>query len=77
VQGCENATDMGDFVGNLCLPCHSFLARGEGIRSQAYRNEGERYTKMQIREAVAHLNSIVNSQEPTLSDQELAKLVKG
>lgn len=29
VQGCENHRGEGTFVGDLCGPCHSFVARGE------------------------------------------------
>ena len=38
VMDCENHTDEGEFVGDLCSPCHRFVASGRGIHSQAYRN---------------------------------------
>lgn len=38
VLGCENWSDRGVFIGDLCSPCHSFIAKGEGQFSQAYRN---------------------------------------
>jgi hypothetical protein len=33
--------DEEDFVGDLCAPCHEFVATGRGIHSQAYRNDRE------------------------------------
>jgi hypothetical protein len=39
VPGCVNHTDEGDFVGELCAPCHSYIVHNEGTHSQAYRNE--------------------------------------
>jgi hypothetical protein len=38
VLGCENWSDQGMFEGNLCQPCHNFIAKGEDRYSQAYRN---------------------------------------
>ena len=38
VGNCENTSDLGTFVGDLCAPCHEFVTRGEGRYSQAYRN---------------------------------------
>jgi len=28
----------GEFVGDLCSPCHEFITTGRGSFSQAYRN---------------------------------------
>jgi hypothetical protein len=39
IHGCDNHTDHGVFVGYLCSPCYQYLKTGEGIFSQAYRNE--------------------------------------
>jgi hypothetical protein len=39
IPGCANHTDEGRFVGEICAPCHSYIARNEGTCSQAYRNE--------------------------------------
>ncbi len=38
VKDCENHKHEGDFVGDLCKPCHQFITTGDGIYSQAYRN---------------------------------------
>jgi hypothetical protein len=38
VKDCENHKHQGHFVGDLCGPCHAFIARNEGKYSQAYRN---------------------------------------
>ena len=35
---CENNSDQGGFVGDLCVPCHSFITTGRGKYSQIYRN---------------------------------------
>jgi hypothetical protein len=39
---CENRADQGDFVGDLCAPCHAFVTGKRwppmGGFSQAYRN---------------------------------------
>jgi len=43
VPGCTNRTDRGDFVGDMCAPCHDYVvgkrAGGDRSPSQAYRNE--------------------------------------
>ena len=38
VKGCINDKSQGRFVGDLCSPCHAFIATGKGNYSQAYRN---------------------------------------
>jgi hypothetical protein len=38
VMNCENHSDEGEFVGDLCFPCHEFVSSGRGTHSQAYRN---------------------------------------
>ena len=41
VLNCENHTNEGDFVGELCSPCHGYITKGTGTCSQAYRNAVE------------------------------------
>ena len=41
VRGCHVHEDEEDFVGDLCAPCHEFVATGRGIHSQSYRNARE------------------------------------
>jgi hypothetical protein len=38
VKDCENHRNEGGFTGDLCNPCYRFIANGEGVYSQAYRN---------------------------------------
>lgn len=44
VYGCSNEPDQGGFIGDLCVPCHSFIvydvaaAYMYGKHSQAARN---------------------------------------
>jgi len=38
VMDCTNCSDEGEFVGDLCYPCHNFVTSGKGVHSQAYRN---------------------------------------
>ena len=38
VKDCENHRNEGGFTGDLCNPCYQFIANGEGVYSQAYRN---------------------------------------
>lgn len=38
VLNCANHSEEGEFVGDLCAPCHQFVAEGKGRYSQAYRN---------------------------------------
>ena len=38
VMDCVNHTDEGEFIGDLCAPCHRFVTSGAGVHSQAYRN---------------------------------------
>lgn len=39
IPGCLNHTDEGNFVGDLCSPCHAYVVLNSGTHSQAYRNE--------------------------------------
>lgn len=38
VKGCKNHTHEGQFIGDLCKPCHEFITTGNGHHSQAYKN---------------------------------------
>lgn len=38
VQGCENKRSQGEFVGDICKPCHTFITRSEGTNNQVYKN---------------------------------------
>jgi hypothetical protein len=38
VKNCDNQEGEGTFVGNICMPCHIFIAEGRGVHSQIYRN---------------------------------------
>jgi hypothetical protein len=38
VKDCSNHRGEGTFVGDFCLPCHTFITTGSGRHSQAYRN---------------------------------------
>ena len=38
VKDCVNHKSEGAFIGELCVPCYSWVALGEGKHSQAYRN---------------------------------------
>lgn len=44
VKDCPNHTDEGNFVGDLCSPCRSYITTGRGRYSAAYRL-AERTTK--------------------------------
>ncbi len=38
IFNCSNKSSQGEFVGNLCKPCHDYICFEKGISSQAYRN---------------------------------------
>lgn len=40
VKNCTTTSDsdLGEFVGDLCAPCHQFITTGDGKYSQAYTN---------------------------------------
>lgn len=38
VKDCTNHTHEGEFIGDLCSPCHEFITEGKGVFSQAFRN---------------------------------------
>jgi len=38
VLNCGNHRHEGKFVGDLCVPCYTFISTGDGVYSQAYRN---------------------------------------
>ena len=39
VKDCKNFAHQGKFIGLLCAPCHAFISEGDGLHSQAFRNE--------------------------------------
>lgn len=41
IEGCQNQTHEGEFIGKICSPCYSYLVDGKGTTSQAYRNQEE------------------------------------
>ena len=41
VKFCENRSDHGNFVGDICAPCHAFIAEGRGVHNQIFRNAME------------------------------------
>lgn len=37
VKGCDNKVGEGEFVGDLCTPCHLHLTTGKSYQSAAFR----------------------------------------
>ena len=78
---CENTSDLGTFVGDLCAPCHEFVTRGEGRYSQAYRNS-LRIVSSEFARRMA--DGLAQACDPTfremsalsIADKELAALVR-
>jgi len=72
---CSNYTDQGLFVGDLCAPCHTFVMKGEGRHSQAFRNS--------LRTIATDLTNLLvrvldpTMQGPSIADDELRKLIRG
>jgi len=75
VRDCQNYTDQGLFVGELCVSCRKFVVAGEGRYSQAYRNS----LKVFLSSLSAHLQKILDpaSLTESLADRELRNLVHG
>ncbi len=38
VKDCKNHEHEGKFIGSLCFPCYTYITKGEGKYSQAFRN---------------------------------------
>jgi len=74
-------SDQGTFVGDLCAPCHTFVATGEGQYSQAYRNSlqivAASFTKVVVDGLVRACDPTVARLGSSIADQELAKLARG
>jgi hypothetical protein len=74
VQGCENKSDLGEFIGSLCSPCFVYLSEGAGVHSRAYRNERERMGKC----LAAGLLRLLDSKDSgSIADSELSALLNG
>jgi len=41
VKGCENRSDQGKFIGDLCSPCHEFVTTGKGKFPQSFKIDGK------------------------------------
>lgn len=64
VHNCTNTTDQGQFVGDVCVPCHKFITLGTGTHSQAYRNGANLFVKtmnMDITDAVDDLKKLLDN----------------
>ena len=49
VKDCTNTDGPetgGEFIGDLCSPCHEYITTGKGVYSQAYRNA---HTKVPVK----------------------------
>jgi hypothetical protein len=51
VKNCINQTHEGQFVGDLCAPCHKFVTTTDEIHSQAYRNAQRQWVGLTDEEA--------------------------
>jgi len=51
VKDCQNQGNKGEFIGELCVPCHEFITQGKGVHSQIYRNF-IKIAKREVREEV-------------------------
>lgn len=78
IPGCQNHTDEGKFIGDLCFPCHDYVFKNKGVDSQAYRNE---ITKSNLRMA-SKIKSMPRDQawalliSRLLSSKDMARLRK-
>jgi hypothetical protein len=50
VKDCINQTHEGQFVGELCAPCHKFVTTGKEVHSQAYRNAQRTWVGLTVEE---------------------------
>jgi hypothetical protein len=62
VKDCKNQSHQGDFVGLLCGPCHDFIAGGDSIYSQAYRNMRSMIDAAVSKESGARMRAQVESE---------------
>jgi hypothetical protein len=78
-NNCQNYTDQGVFCGDLCAPCHAFVAVGMPGDSQAQRN-ATHFVVHRIGTVIsafleAHLGEMGRHQ-PAMADRELAELIR-
>jgi len=75
VKDCINQTHEGQFVGELCAPCHKFVTTGNEVHSQAYRNAQRTWvglTDEEIRACIAsnkYAFEIVRAAEAKLKEK--------
>lgn len=70
VPHCENTSDQGLFVGDLCSPCHQFITTWVPDYSQAYRNHlklDEHRNRMKLAKKFMVFESIDGAGKTTLS----------
>lgn len=94
VRNCENTDDPdtgGQFIGDLCYPCHEYITAGIGIYSQAYRNahsttvvklqyfkhSGKYYSSGEYESSHHMLYDVVKEVRKMQSDGKLPGLVSG
>lgn len=80
VAKCENHTDQGTFVGQLCAPCHTFVSMGLAGNSQAQRNAVDFVARRLGGVVAAFLErqlAFTVKGQPMISDKELLELMKG
>ncbi len=66
VKGCDNDSDHGHMVGNLCGPCHDFLVNGRNTNTQVFRNASDLFTRRfaeQLQSAAISMQHVRNAFE--------------
>ncbi len=47
VYGCQNCSDQGHFVGDMCAPCYEMITRGDtSVRSTNFINKLKTITEL-------------------------------
>ena len=76
VMNCVNYKDEGEFVGQLCYPCYSFIAHGEGTHSQAFRNSAAIVAKCLSESMKIGIYQALVTRSTFTADAMLIKLIK-
>lgn len=77
VKNCVNHKHQGKFVNDLCAPCYEYIALGEGICSQAYRNDMQRFEEgksFAVKKCVEWVKQRTTS---SYLEEELQRYLKG
>lgn len=76
VKDCKNHEHEGQFIGSLCSPCHTYITKGDGTHSQAYRNSKREWQGLTDEQISDLWCKVSNTDFVTVDTHEFARAIE-